>query len=131
MALFLNLPEGTELRGSLDFNALPVELMARRGIFHSQSTPATNYAGRYTLLLPGPADGKLAPIGNGYAPMTVTAGGAPSPVGVRADGTAFSQSVPASPGGDWPLFASPSRGRGLLAGNLRVDRPWMRAATST
>ena len=126
-ALFLNLhldlPEGIEVRGSLDFNSLPMDILMRRSVFHPRSNPAANYAGRYTLLLPGAADGDVAPIGDGFSVITISTAGTLSAAGVLADGTAFSQSVPVSRDGDWPLFASLYRGRGVLAGNLRVRPP--------
>lgn len=126
-ALFLNLrldlPEAIEMSGSLEYSSRVVDIRMRRAVFNARTNPATNYVGRYTLLLPGTVDGDVAPIGDSFSVIRINTAGTLSAAGVLADGTAFSQSVPVSRDGDWPLFASLYRGQGMVAGNLRVRPP--------
>jgi hypothetical protein len=91
-----------------------------RAVFHRRSNPATNFPARYTLLMPGAADGNLAPVGDGPVALSVNHSGTISAAGLLSDGSAFSQSVPVSTNGNWPLFAIANRGRSIVAGNLRL-----------
>ncbi len=60
------------------------------------------------------------PGGTGYALVTNHLG-AVKLVGALADGTAFSQSVPASAAGDVPVYASLYANKGLLLGWINLD----------
>jgi len=120
LSLNLDLIGGTVLTGRVSTVSWAVDCLARRAVFRTRTHPATNYAGRYTLLFPGAEEGSAAPMGDGFSAVTISTAGTLHAAGVLADGTAFSQSVPVSSDGDWPLFASLYRGRGVLAGNLRV-----------
>lgn len=94
------------------------EFVADKAVFHSRTNPATNFAGRYTMLLPGAEDGDLAPIGDGYASVSISASGIVTVTGSLADGTAFAQRGPLSHKGRFALFEVIYRGRGMLVGQM-------------
>jgi uncharacterized repeat protein (TIGR02543 family) len=86
---------------------------------------ATNTTGsaEYTMLIP--ADTNYAasasfPGGDGYALITNHAGTVKI-TGALADGTTFSQSVPASLTGDVPLYANLYSSKGLLLGWINLE----------
>lgn len=89
-----------------------------RHAFNARLHPATDHAGRYTLLLPGAADPDEAPIGHGSASALVRPSGSVTVTGTLADGTAFSHATHLSENGGCPLFESLHRQRGLLLGTL-------------
>ena len=75
----------------------------------------------YTLLFPPPAGAPVnAPPGDGYALVTNHAGTV-TLKGALADGTAFSQTVFASTGGDVPVYASLYQDTGLLFGWINLN----------
>jgi alpha-tubulin suppressor-like RCC1 family protein len=65
---------------------------------------ATNYAGRYTMVIPGTNDPTIGPYGTSYATVIVTETGEISFVGDLANGIAVSQSSVVSKDGAWPLY---------------------------
>ena len=89
-----------------------------KAVFHSRSNPATNYAGRYTVLLPGAEDSALAPFGDGCASVSISLSGILTVAGALADGTAFAQRGPLSREGRFALFEAIYRGRGVLVGQM-------------
>jgi hypothetical protein len=86
---------------------------------------ATNlaFSSDYTVTIPpdtnSPASNGI-PGGDGYALITNHVG-ALKITGALADGTAFSQSVPVSQGGDVPVYASLYGNKGLLLGWINLD----------
>ncbi|MGD0816208.1 MAG: leucine-rich repeat protein [Verrucomicrobiota bacterium] len=88
-------------------NAWFSELHADRAQFNSKSDPATDYTGKYTLVIPpGSPVPTNEPGGYGYATLATTPAGVVSLSGSLADNTAFSQSVPVATNGSVPLYAS-------------------------
>ena len=87
----------------------------------SQSTPVPDYAGIYTLAIPGLNnwDSTIA-LGDGYATITVATNGRVSLSGSLADGTALnltsSQNPPISLYGAWPLYVPLYNGKGSVWG---------------
>ncbi len=75
------------------------------------------FAGKYTLALPGSTNG---PVGDGYATVTVSAAGIATVSGKLADNSTFSQSVPLSATGHWPLYVTLSGGRELALGWMQL-----------
>jgi uncharacterized repeat protein (TIGR03803 family) len=103
--------------GSNSWNSI---LQANRA-FNANSDPASNYAGRYTLIIP---PGDSAPInepgGYGYAILTNNPAGHVALSGRLGDGVAFSQSVPVATNGNIPLYASLYSRQGSLQGWLTL-----------
>ena len=64
----------------------------------------TNYAGQYTMIMPGSTNLAVAPGGDGYGLVAVDTNGVVKLAGALGDGTRISQKVPLSKNGDWPLF---------------------------
>lgn len=84
------------------------------------------FAGKHTFLIPG-ADADLSatcPAGDGAGTVMVVPSGVLTLAGAVGDGTAISQSVPLSKGGDWPLYVSLYGGKGVLWG-------WVSFSTNT
>jgi uncharacterized repeat protein (TIGR03803 family) len=95
------------------------ELMANRAVFNAKSNPATNYAGKYTLIiLPGSTTNE--PGGYGYATLANSLAGLVSLSGSLADKTAISQSVALSKDGNIPLYVSLYSHKGSLLGWLTL-----------
>ena len=80
---------------------------------------ATNLSGQYTMLIPPIIGFSGEPPGYGYALITNNAG-IVTIVGALGDGTPFSQTVPISPDGWFPLYANPYGNTGLLLGWISV-----------
>jgi hypothetical protein len=107
---------GTEkLVGSLRGPEWMAEVAAYRAAFDGRSSPATNYLGKYTLLL-SPNGQPDAPGGYGFAALRVSAAGRVAIKGCLADGTAFSQNVPLSRDGHFALYAPLYTNGGLVCG---------------
>jgi hypothetical protein len=96
-------------------------LQADRAVFSARNSPATNYAGQYSLIIPS---GNNAPIsgpgGYGYATLTNNLAGQVVLSGRLGDGAAVSQSVPVSKDGNIPLYVSLYSHQGSLLGWLTV-----------
>jgi len=85
--------------------------------FNAKSNPTTNYAGRYTLVIPPGSNG---PGGYGYVTLTNNPAGHVAISGHLGDGTPISQSVPVSANGNIPLYASLYSRQGSLFGWLTL-----------
>jgi hypothetical protein len=96
------------------------ELSADRAVFDAR-TNHSPYAAKYTLVIPGTNGVSALPGGDGYATLTVDAGGKVKVAGSLADGTAISQSVPLSKSGELPLYASLYAGKGAALGWLLIS----------
>jgi hypothetical protein len=81
-------------------------LMADRVPLWTAKNPATQ-AGQYTFVLPGNADAANSPGGDSYGTITVDKLGNLKAIGTLADNVSFSQSVPLSKYGIWPLYFAP------------------------
>jgi len=88
--------------------------------FHSRLRPATNYAGRYTMLIPGAEDADQAPVGDGVATVNVALSGSTTIVGHLADGTPFARRGSLASSGRANLFEPLYRGRGVLIGTVNL-----------
>jgi hypothetical protein len=100
-------------------------ILADRAAFDARRNPATNYAGRYTLIIP-PSGIPLTnePGGYGYATLTNNLAGNVAISGRLADGAAISQSVAISKDGNIPLYVSLYSRQGSLLGWLTlIDNP--------
>ena len=109
-----------QIIGSVSDNSTNAVLRADRA-FNAKSTPATNYAGRYTLIIPpGDSAPTNSPGGYGYATLTDNPAGHVALSGRLGDGVAFSQSVPVATNGNIPLYASLYTRQGSLQGWLTL-----------
>jgi uncharacterized repeat protein (TIGR03803 family) len=112
-------PPDNVMTGVISNAAWVSSLTANRAVFSARANPATNFAARYTLLLPpGSNAPAVVPGGYGYAIFTVNSGGAASIAGSLGDGTPFSQSADVSESGLLPLYASLYSGKGYILGWL-------------
>jgi hypothetical protein len=84
------------------------------------SQPAPQ-AGSYTLVLPGNASAAASPGGDSYGTVTVDMLGNLTAAGTLADNLAFSQSVPLSKEGQWPLYFTPAGVPQSLLGTVTFD----------
>jgi uncharacterized repeat protein (TIGR03803 family) len=97
--------ERQQAGGSISDNTWTAALSGDRAGF-GPSHPASLFAGNYTLVVPGSSDAAILPGGAGVATIAISASGVARTAGSLGDGTAFSQSVPISASGRWPLFLS-------------------------
>ena len=118
----LDMQDGDQITGRItDTNAAwEAELVADRATFDARTNPATNFANRYTLLIPGSANTPAEPAGDGAGYVTVDTRGTVRFAGVLADGSPMAQRVPLSKDGDWPFYVSLYSGRGSVLGWLLV-----------
>lgn len=75
-------------------------------------------AGKYTVLMPAgtPPPGQAAPLGDGYATMSVSTAGKAVISGKLADGTGLTQTTNVSKEGKLPVFGSLYAGKGMTSG---------------
>jgi hypothetical protein len=112
---------GYRLTGSLGDAQRVAGLVANRIVFNSQTNPAAQYASKYTLIIPGSdVDDGTFPVGDGYARLTVDAGGNAAVAGALGEGTVMSQSVPISKDGEVPFYVSLYSGSGSILGWLMM-----------
>jgi hypothetical protein len=96
-------------------------LVADRAAFNARSNPATNYDGRYTLIIPpGDTAPTNEPGGYGYAILTNNLAGHVALSGRLGDGVSFSQSVPVATNGNIPLYVSLYSRKGSFQGWLTL-----------
>jgi cyclophilin family peptidyl-prolyl cis-trans isomerase len=102
--MLLDLTNGTEtMTGTISSRTWSSQIVLNRAAtkLSTHTTPAT---GKYVLSL----DPANWPNTNGYASLSVSAGGSLALSGALPDGAAFSQSAKVSTNGVWPLYAIPS-----------------------
>jgi hypothetical protein len=96
-----------EATGTVGNSHFTANLVAYHNPVWTAANPSPQ-AGTYTLILPGNPDAAASPGGDGYGTVTVDELGNLRAVGTLADGAAFSQSIPVSTEGQWPLYFLPS-----------------------
>ena len=114
-------------RGLLFSDTERQELMLTRDGWAGNRSALAEYAGYYTVALPGQLafSGATYPTGVGYVTVNLNASGVATLAGVMGDGTAWSGSATAYPAPDGnglivPLFASLYTGAGQVWGTLRI-----------
>jgi hypothetical protein len=75
-------------------------------------------AGKYTLLIPGSADGAASPGGDGYGTIVVSSTGGIALKGALADGSKVAQKANLLVTGQWPFYAPLYSGGGSIFGWL-------------
>jgi uncharacterized delta-60 repeat protein len=103
--------------GSVGFSS---ELLGWRAAL-SAARPASDYAGKYTLLFSGGPDPVLSPSGNGFASLSVSSSGTAKVATTLADGSVASQSVPLGARGHLPLYLVLYGGKGSAFGWVELD----------
>jgi hypothetical protein len=111
-ALFLNNPS--------------VGMLGERITFNARSNPATQFAGKYTLILTDESANEPELLfGDSYATLTVDLSGNVRAVGRLADGVPFTSSSPVFEDGNWPFFFSASGGADRVGGWPPIFSPGM------
>jgi len=103
------------VQGTVTDGSFVAILNGDQAVFNS-AHKATNYQGRYTLVIPGVSDSTIGPFGTSYGTVTVDASGNIAFVGSLADGTPVSQSSGVSKDGHWPFYVPLYSGAGSLWG---------------
>lgn len=113
--LQLDLASGSDrMTGHVSNGNWMAELWADRAKFHAVSNPATNFAGKYTFVIPSGTNAAASPGGDGFGTATVSAAGTVTMSGTLADDTRIAQTVPLSKNGQWPLYVALYAGKGSL-----------------
>lgn len=119
--LCLDLQGADRITGRVTDGAWVAELGANRAVFNSTSNLATNFAGRYTLLIAGATNGSsVAPAGHGFQTLAISRAGIATFSGTLADGTPATAQVPLSRAGDLPWYVPLYGGTGSALGWMRV-----------
>jgi hypothetical protein len=114
----LNLdPPANQITGTVSAGEWQSELTADRAVFNGTTVKATNYAARYTLIVP-PGSGApvTSPGGYGVATITNNLAGVATLTGTLGDGTPIYQNVAISENGVIPVYVSRYAGEELLLG---------------
>jgi hypothetical protein len=118
--LQLDLGDADRITGTLGGSGFTAQVRAHRATF-SRTNPAQMAGKRYTLVIPPGGDPSTAPGGYGYGTLTIDVAGNVKFAGALGDGSKISQRTFLSKAGEWPLFASLYRGKGLSMGWLAVN----------
>ncbi len=111
-----------QITGTVSNETWLAELIVRRAAY-GPTNPAPP-AGSYTFVIPGTPGATDRPAGHGFGVVQVSAAGQMRVRATLADGSGLFQLTTLSPSGQWPLFGSLYRGRGLVMGWLTfADRP--------
>jgi hypothetical protein len=98
------------------------DLAGNRAIFNAKTNPAPQ-EGRYVFNIPGGDDAAVLPGGDSYATVMVDKTGKIVAAVSLADNTKFTQSLPISADGTWPLFAALYSGHGSIMGWMSFTNP--------
>ncbi|MEI8043267.1 MAG: fibronectin type III domain-containing protein [Verrucomicrobiota bacterium] len=89
-------------------------LQADRAAFDARGNPATQYAGKYTMVFVSQNGAGGGPDGDCYGTTSVDAAGKITFIGSLADGTAITASGTLSKDGVWPLYVPLYSGKGSV-----------------
>lgn len=117
VALSFQLTVGSdEVTGFVSNEFWTSDLSGYRAAFDVKLNPATNYSGKYTLLLSGGEDAATRPAGQSPATLDITTAGAVSLKGTLSDGTAIAQKMMLAANGQTPVHVNLYKGKGSLIG---------------
>jgi plastocyanin len=119
--LTLDLAGAERITGTVSTGTWAADLLANRYVFNSLTNPASQFMGKYTLIIPGGANSAESPSGHGYGAVTVGPGGYVALSGTLADNFAWSQNVPLSHGGQWACYVPLYGGQGSVWSWLLFD----------
>jgi len=114
------IPDANLITGTVTANNWQSDLRAFRAAFDARTDPATGFASKYTLVVPGTEEDVAKPAGNSCATLTLNAAGKLTISGALADGTSFRQISPISEQGDFPLYVALYNGNGSVSGWLSI-----------
>jgi hypothetical protein len=118
LKLGLNPPDN-QISGTISATGWQAAMMADKAVFNGTTLKATNYAGRYTMVMPpGVGAPQSSPGGYSVATINNSQAGLASLVGTLGDGTTINQLVPISENGVIPVYVSLYTGQGALLGWL-------------
>lgn len=141
LSLDLDLDNGTDqITGTISSSAFVSNFTLDRQLFDPVTNPATQYAGRYTILFPRLWEQAELPQGDGYGTVTIDRAGFVRLNGVLCDGTRITQGARLSKNGSFPLAALAYGAKGGLWGEVsfadlanesdfRGDLKWFKPAT--
>lgn len=119
--LCLALDGSDQLTGRVGDGLWSADLLANRSPFNARTNPATNFAGSYTMQIPGSTSGSATePAGHGLATVTISRAGVLTLLGTLADGAPAVFTTPISQAGDAPLYVPLYSGAGSALGWLKV-----------
>jgi len=113
------MPGGTVITGTVSDAAGSVPLEMRREAY-GKKLPSTGLTALYTFLVQ-PSAGTGLTIGDGFGNLGVDGSGNLVMTATLADGSSVVQKVGLAEGGDWPLFALLSGGRGSIFGWAKIN----------
>jgi hypothetical protein len=116
--LTLDLAGAEQISGTVNGGDWIADLLAKRAVFDINTNRATQFRGKYTLIVPGKGTPETSPVGDGYAAVTVSPGGSLSMSGTLADATPWSQQLELPRDGNWPCYVPLYHGRGSIGGWL-------------
>jgi hypothetical protein len=119
VSMGLDFPD--HLAGTVSNGLWVADLRANRAVFNAVHNPASQFKGKYTLIIPGNPDASLSPGGDGYGAVTVDAGGKVTWSGALADGNVLNESVALSGNGEWAFYAPLYGGKGSAWSWLTID----------
>ncbi|HMJ88790.1 MAG TPA: M64 family metallopeptidase, partial [Candidatus Acidoferrum sp.] len=108
------------LRGEVTDGTWVSELLTQRVSFHARTNPATEFAGRYTMLFPGATDGSFAPAGSGFAAVRINNGGVATFTLKLGDGTRVVTRASVVGSNELAFYAPLYAGGGAVFGWLRL-----------
>ena len=111
---------GDAVSGSVSNAAWIGDLGGHRAAFNAKLNPATNEAGKYTILLSGGEDSSSSPAGDGPVTLDVSTAGAVVLKGTLADGSAIAQKTMLAANGQAPVYVNLYKGKGSIFGWLTV-----------
>ena len=99
--------EANQITGMISDGSTTADFVVDRAIY-SATNPQTNYAGKYTFILPHDSDANTSPGGYGFGLISVSTNGAISTAGsFLGDNTMLTQAgVSVSKDGRWPLYSA-------------------------
>ncbi len=109
-----------QVTGSVSNAFWIAELFGHRATFNAKLNPATNAAGKYTMVLPGGEDAATSPAGHSPMTLDLTTAGAVTLKGTLADGSAVAQKTTLAADGQTPVYVNLYKGKGSLLGWLTV-----------
>jgi hypothetical protein len=122
LTIAVDLDGGQSLTGTVSDGTWEADVVAERATFNSQGNPATQYAARYNLMVPGGDIGDPSfPAGDGYGNVSVDLSGKIALSGALGEGSSLSQTIQLSGKGNWAVYVPLYSGKGSLLGWLNYD----------
>ena len=106
-------------------------LTGARAGFNAATNKATNFAGKYTLVMPGQSDAAAGPEGDGIATVAIDLAGNATVLGTLADNTPFTLKVALAKDGRWPAYLPLYGGRGFWSGWVTISNEPARSLSGT